>query len=57
MTFTEKELVDFANYMILLNGKTLKPVSDANLRNFFGANYDNIQVIRKKKLKELFDKH
>lgn len=52
MTFTEKELVDFANYIILI--KKSKPVSDADLRNFFGPDYDSIKTIRKKKLNKLF---
>ena len=56
MIFTEKQVIDFANYMILLNSHSIKHVSDADMRNFFGPNYDDVKIVRKEKLKKLYAK-
>jgi hypothetical protein len=51
MIFTEKQLVAFCNYLL-----KDKQVSDADLRNYFGANYDSIKEERKQKLKKIYSK-
>lgn len=54
--FTEKELIDFSNYFAskdIKPGQWFKEVSDADLRNYFGADYDHIKYERKEKLIEL----
>ena len=48
--FTEKQLIEFTEYMI---ANKRKFVSDADMRNFFGDYYDCIKHSRKTKLEKI----
>jgi len=58
MIFTEKQLVEFCNWKISISNRyiTMAMVSDSDLRNFFGSDYDNIKKERKEKLKKIYGK-